>query len=52
MPNDSLPSEVAEIMLKATSEERGTVAGLAALSKELDEAQADGIISYSLEVVR
>ncbi|KIJ06688.1 hypothetical protein PAXINDRAFT_158658 [Paxillus involutus ATCC 200175] len=41
MPNDSLPSEVAEIMLKATSEERGTVAGLAALSKELDEAQAD-----------
>lgn len=42
MPNDSLPCEVAEHMLKASAEERGTVAGLAALSQELDEVNADG----------
>jgi len=32
-------------MLKASSEERGTVAGLAALSQALDESQMDGILS-------
>jgi len=42
MPKESLACEVAEIMLKASSEERGTVAGLAALSKELDEVNIDG----------
>jgi hypothetical protein len=30
-------------MLKATNEERGTVAGLAALSQELDDVSADGM---------
>lgn len=33
-------------MLKASREERGTVAGLAALSKDLDDAQTDGILSF------
>jgi len=42
MPKESLPCEVAEKMLKASSEERGMVAALAALSKELDEVNADG----------
>ncbi|KIJ57899.1 hypothetical protein HYDPIDRAFT_103637 [Hydnomerulius pinastri MD-312] len=41
MPKDSLPCEAAEIMLKASSEDRGTVAGFAALSKELDEENPD-----------
>lgn len=39
---DSFPTEVAEIMLKSSCEERGTVAGLAALSKDLDEEHVDG----------
>ena len=29
-------------MIKATNEERGTVAGLAALSQELDDEHVDG----------
>ncbi|KAG0705870.1 hypothetical protein DFH29DRAFT_996311 [Suillus ampliporus] len=41
MPKESLPCEVAEHMLKASSKECGTVAALAALSKELDEVNAD-----------
>jgi hypothetical protein len=36
-PDNKLPSEVAAIMLKATNEERGTVAGLASLLKTLDD---------------
>ena len=38
---DSFPAEVAEIMLKSSCEEYGTVAGLAALSKDLDEEHVD-----------
>ncbi|KAG1887341.1 hypothetical protein F4604DRAFT_1571425, partial [Suillus subluteus] len=48
MPKESLLCEVAEQMLKASSEERGTVAALAALSKELDEVNADGKWSFFL----
>ncbi|KAG1826357.1 hypothetical protein EV424DRAFT_1345673 [Suillus variegatus] len=48
MPKESLPCEVAENMLKASSEERGTVAALAALSKELDEVDADAGQTYAL----
>ncbi|KAI0276549.1 hypothetical protein BC826DRAFT_928315, partial [Russula brevipes] len=40
---DSLPSDVAGIMLKATNEERGTVAGLAALLDGLDNEHIDGM---------
>ncbi|KAG1846632.1 hypothetical protein F4604DRAFT_1688312 [Suillus subluteus] len=40
-PKESLPCEAAEIMLKASNKERGTVAGLAALSKDLEDAQVD-----------
>ena len=42
-PKNSLLFEVAGIMLKATNEERGTVAGLAALSQDLDDEHADGM---------
>ena len=42
-PKDSLPCEVAEIMLKATNEERGTVAGLTALTQALDDENTDGM---------
>ncbi|KAG1822044.1 uncharacterized protein BJ212DRAFT_1297293 [Suillus subaureus] len=45
-PKDLLPSEVAEIMLKATNEEHRTVVGLAALSQELDDVSAD-VHAYS-----
>ncbi|KAG2046041.1 hypothetical protein BDR06DRAFT_977775 [Suillus hirtellus] len=48
MPKESLPCEVAEHMLKASAEERGTVAALAALSKELDEVNADAGEVYAL----
>jgi hypothetical protein len=41
-PEHSLPREVAQVMLKATNEERGTVAGLAALSQALEEEHEDG----------
>ncbi|KAG1752356.1 uncharacterized protein EDB91DRAFT_1243135 [Suillus paluster] len=47
-PKDSLPSQTASIMLKASNDERGTVAGLAALSKDLDDAGADAGQAYSL----
>ncbi|KAG1886831.1 uncharacterized protein F5891DRAFT_922731, partial [Suillus fuscotomentosus] len=47
-PKDSLPSQTASIMLKASNDERGTVAGLAALSKDLDDAGADAGLAYSL----
>lgn len=43
-PEDSLPSKVAQIMLKASNEERGTVAGLAILSQELESASTDGML--------
>jgi hypothetical protein len=42
-PKDSLLYNTAEIMLKATNEECGTVAGLAALSQALDEEHLDGM---------
>ncbi|KIK81093.1 hypothetical protein PAXRUDRAFT_35984 [Paxillus rubicundulus Ve08.2h10] len=48
LEKDSLPCEVAEIMLKASSEDRGTVASLAALSKELDQVHPDGSQLYGL----
>jgi hypothetical protein len=38
----SLPCKTAEIMLKATNKERGTIAGLAKLSQALEEEHADG----------
>jgi len=38
----SLGSEAAQIMQKATHEERGTVAGLGALCQDLDKTSADG----------
>lgn len=41
-PKDTLLSTVADIMIKASNEERGTVAGLAAISKDLDDVVADG----------
>ncbi|KAF8887304.1 hypothetical protein BD779DRAFT_1470716 [Infundibulicybe gibba] len=41
-PPGSLQHDVATIMLKATNEERGTVAGLAALSHDLDNLDPDG----------
>lgn len=47
-PKDSLPSQTASIMLKASNDERGTVAGLAALSKDLDDAGSDAGLAYSL----
>jgi hypothetical protein len=34
-------------MLKASNEERGTVAGLTALSKDLDDVNADGESHFS-----
>ena len=42
-PRESLLHDVAEIMLKATNEERGTVTGLAALSQALDDEHPDGM---------
>jgi len=36
-------------MLKASNEERGTIASLAALSHDLDSAQDDGNISFDGE---
>jgi hypothetical protein len=52
-PDDKLPSEVAAIMLKATNEERGTVAGLASLLETLDDDPelADGEYSVFLDKV-
>jgi hypothetical protein len=49
-PDNKVPSEVAAIMLKATNEERGTVAGLASLLETLDAdpEQADGEFSVVL----
>jgi hypothetical protein len=47
-PKASLPSDVAAIMLHATNDERGTVAGLASLSQDLDEEYADGASCLSL----
>lgn len=45
-PRDSLPSEVARIMLRATNEERGTVASLAALLDDMDDEHIDGMSSF------
>jgi hypothetical protein len=50
-PKESLPCEAAEIMLKASNEERGTVAGLAALSKDLEDAQVDGMLCLLFDLV-
>ncbi|KIK79758.1 hypothetical protein PAXRUDRAFT_28329 [Paxillus rubicundulus Ve08.2h10] len=40
-PSESLPSQATCVMLKASNEERGTVAGLAALSQDLDDVGTD-----------
>ncbi|KAG1796123.1 hypothetical protein EV424DRAFT_1353275 [Suillus variegatus] len=42
-PEDSLPRQAAMHMLKATNEERGTVAGLTALTQDLDDTSADAL---------
>ena len=42
-PDGSLQHQVAQIMLKATNEERGTVAALGALSQELEDVHEDGM---------
>lgn len=42
-PPGSLQHDVASIMLKTTNEERGTVAGLATLSQDLDDLDANGM---------
>ena len=41
-PDNSLPRSVAQIMTNATNDDRGTVAALASLSRELDEQHEDG----------
>ncbi|KAI6041804.1 hypothetical protein EDC04DRAFT_2892688 [Pisolithus marmoratus] len=41
-PDGSLGCKVSDIMLKASTEERGTIAGLAALSNDLNEAHGEG----------
>jgi hypothetical protein len=41
-PRDSIQREVREIMLQATNKERGTLAGLAALTQALDNSYAHG----------
>ena len=52
-PDNKLPSEVAVILLKATNEEQGTVAGLASLLGTLDDNpdHADGEYSVLLHKV-
>lgn len=47
-PVKSLGSDAARIMQKATCEERGTIAGLAALCQDLDEISADAGLTYAL----
>ncbi|KIN93403.1 hypothetical protein M404DRAFT_171305 [Pisolithus tinctorius Marx 270] len=47
-PAKSLQSEAARIMQKVTHEERGTIAGLVALSQELDEISMDGTVIVPL----
>ncbi|KAG2141058.1 hypothetical protein DEU56DRAFT_734574 [Suillus clintonianus] len=46
-PDETLPYEVAKIMLKASNDERGTVAGLAAFTKELDDGLIDAAQTYT-----
>ncbi|EIW82014.1 hypothetical protein CONPUDRAFT_72351 [Coniophora puteana RWD-64-598 SS2] len=48
MPPNSVPAQAARMMLKVTQEERGTVASLGALSKDLDEAHEDAGVNYQL----
>jgi hypothetical protein len=47
-PEESLPFQASQVMLKASNEERGTVASLAALSEELDDANDDGMFSHQI----
>ena len=47
-PKASLPSDVAGIMLRATNEERGTVAGLVSLLQDLDKEFPDGASCLTL----
>lgn len=47
-PEETLPYEVANIMLKASNDERGTVSGLAAFTKELDEDLVGATQTYPL----
>ncbi|KAL4078351.1 hypothetical protein V8B97DRAFT_2003573 [Scleroderma yunnanense] len=51
-PMKSLGSEAAQIMQKATHEEHGTIAGLAALCQDLDETSADAGLTYMLSPCR
>ncbi|KAH9956036.1 hypothetical protein BC827DRAFT_1271237 [Russula dissimulans] len=51
-PKDSLLYNTAEIMLKATNEECGTVAGLAALSQALDEEHLDVIVIIRFDIIQ
>ncbi|KAG1727380.1 uncharacterized protein EDB91DRAFT_1086451 [Suillus paluster] len=50
-PNKTLPSEAAQTMLKASNDERGTVAALAKLSQDLDDADMD-VVPHSLPLNR
>ncbi|KAL4067434.1 hypothetical protein V8B97DRAFT_2025005 [Scleroderma yunnanense] len=47
MPEQSLGCKVSDIMVKASAEEQGTVAGLATLSKNLNEAHGEAV-SHSI----
>ncbi|KAG2121277.1 hypothetical protein DEU56DRAFT_918279 [Suillus clintonianus] len=49
-PTETLPQEVANIMIKVSNEGQGTVAGLAALMKDLDDAAVDTVQMYSLNL--
>ncbi|KIK16848.1 hypothetical protein PISMIDRAFT_25032 [Pisolithus microcarpus 441] len=51
-PVKSFHLEAAQIMQKATHEEHGTVAGLAALCQELDDMSADAGLAYALSLCR
>ncbi|KAG2743404.1 hypothetical protein P692DRAFT_20821413 [Suillus brevipes Sb2] len=46
-PEETLPFEVSKIMLKASNDERGTIAGIAAFTKELDDDLADATQTYA-----
>ncbi|KIN95011.1 hypothetical protein M404DRAFT_34523 [Pisolithus tinctorius Marx 270] len=42
-PEESIPSQATQIMLKASNDEHGTVAGLALLTEEIELTSVDGI---------
>jgi len=49
-PKESLPYNTAQIMLRTTNEERGTVAGLAALSQDLEDKHPDGMFISTSQI--